>query len=129
MQTELNNDPVPYNDFTAITAVASTTDQTSADFINLTGKGVRVVLDMTNAGTGSVVLHIRGKDPASGKYQDLLVGANVISNSTNTYVVYPGLTPSANAIVSDVLPHTFQIFVHANNANTCSYTVGCSILQ
>lgn len=129
MQAGLNNDPTPYNDIVAITATASTADVTSADFVNLTGKGLRVVLDMTSAGTGSVVLHIKGKDVASGKYQDLLVGANVTSNSTNTYVLYPGLTPSANVVVSDVLPHTFQIFVHANNANATSFTVGCSILQ
>lgn len=129
MQAGLNNDPTVYNDIVAIAATASTTDQTSADFVNLTGKGLRVVLDMTSAGTGSVVLHIKGKDVASGKYQDLLVGANVTSNSTNVYVLYPGLTPSANAIVSDVLPHTFQIFVHANNANPTTFTVGCSILQ
>lgn len=129
MQAGLNNDPVPYNDIVAITATASTTDQTSPDLINLTGKGLRVVLDMTSAGTGSVVLHVKGKDAASGKYQDLLVGANVTTVSTNVYTIYPGLTPSANAVVSDVLPHTFQIFVHANNANPTSFTVGCSILQ
>lgn len=129
MQAGLTNDSVPYNDIVAITAVGATTDQTSADFVNLTGKGVRVVLDMTNAGTGSVVLHIRGKDPASGKYQDLLVGANVTSNSTNTYVVYPTISVSANAIAQDVLPHTFNILVHVNNSNPASYTVGCSILQ
>jgi hypothetical protein len=129
MQIGLNSDPIPYNDFTAITASGATTDQTSADFVNLTGKGLRVVLDMTSAGTGSVVIHIRGKDPASGKYQDLLVGANVTSISTNTYVVYPTITASANAIAQDVLPHTFDILVHANNANATTYTVGCSILQ
>lgn len=116
------------SDITLIASAAFTTTQTTADQTNTMARGVRVVLDVTVVGTGSVTLEIDVKDGASGKYVAQLTGAAVITNSTNTYVVYPGLTPSANAIVSDVLPHTWRVKVTANNANSVSYSVGASLL-
>lgn len=129
MQTGLNNDPVPYNNITAITAVNATVDQDSGDLINLTGKGVRVTLTTTSIGTASLTLHIQAKDPASGNYADLLVGTAVTTNTTKVYVVYPTIAASANAIAQDVVPHTFLIKVVHGNGNAASYSVGCSILQ
>lgn len=129
MQTGLNNDSVPYNDITAITATGATSDQSSGDLINLTGKGVRVTFTTTSIGTASLTLHIQAKDVASGSYTDLLVGTAVITNTSKVYVVYPTLAASANAIAQDVVPHTFLIKVVHGNGNACTYTVGCSILQ
>lgn len=116
------------NDLTLIPSAAFTTTQTSADQINTSGRGVRVVLDVTNVGTGSVTLEIDAKDVASGKYIALLTGAAVITTSTNVYEVYPGLTPIANAVVSDVLPHTWRVKIVANNVNSAIYSVGASYL-
>lgn len=111
-----------------ITAAGATTTQTAADQTNPNGRGLIVVLDMTNVGTGSVTLHIQGKDTTSGKYYDLLVGAAVTTVSTNVYTVYPGNTVAANASVSTVLPRTWRIQVVANNANATTYTVGASVI-
>jgi len=105
-----------------------TTTQTSADFNNVLHRGLTVVLDMTVVGTGSVTLTIRGKDPVSGKYFTLLAGAAVVTNSTNVYRVYPGLTVAANAVASDVLPEVWDILVTANNANPATYSVYASLL-
>jgi hypothetical protein len=115
-------------DATQIASAAFTTTQTGADQTNSAARGVRVVLDVTSAGTGSVTLAIQAKDVASGKYPALLTGTAVTTNSTNVYVVYPALTPSANAVVSDVLPHTWRVVVTANNANSTTYSVGASYL-
>jgi len=113
---------------TIFASAAYTATQTQADQGNANARGVRVILDMTSAGTGSVTLEIDVKDAPSGKYVALLTGAAVTSNSTNVYVVYPGLISSANAIASDVLPYKWRIKVVANNANSMTYSVGASYL-
>src|ERR1051326_5051917 len=79
-----------------ITAAAATTTQSSGDLSNPCYRGIKVVLDMTTVGTGSVTVTIEGKDQASGKYVTLLAGSAVVTNSTNVYTVYPGLPASAN---------------------------------
>jgi hypothetical protein len=115
-------------DATLITAVAATTTQTSTDQTNPGGRGVKVVLDMTAIGTGSVTLSIRGKDPASGKYYTILASAAVVGNGTTVYTVYPGAPAAANVSANDALPRTWQVQVVANNANPATYTVGASVI-
>lgn len=115
-------------DITLLTQVGATTTQASPDQVNVNGRGVKVVLDMTAAGTGSVTLTIQGKDPASGKYYTLLAGAAVVTNVTNVYSVYPGAPVTANVSVNDALPRTWRVLATANNVNPASYTVGASVL-
>jgi hypothetical protein len=107
---------------------AQTTTQTQVDQTNTNYRGIKVVLDMTTVGAGSVTLTIQGKDPTSGKYFTLLAGAAVTTNVTNVYTVYPGLTAVANVTANDVLPNTWRILVTANNANPATYSVGASLL-
>ena len=118
----------PPADLTLIASAAFTTTQTTADQSNFAGKGLRVVLSVTNAGTGSVTLEIDAKDVASGVYSLLLTGVAVTTNSTNIYVIHPELTAAANSIAKDVLPHTWRVKVTANNANSITYSVGASFL-
>lgn len=111
-----------------ITAVAATTTQTGADQSNSCYRGIKVVLDMTTVGTGSVTLTIQGKDVASGKYYTLLVGAAVTTISTNVYTVFPGAPATANVSANDMLPPNWRILVTANNANATTYKVGASLV-
>lgn len=111
-----------------ISAAGATTSQTGADQTNYNGKGIKVVLDMTNVGTGSVTLTIQGKDAASGKYYTLLAGAAVTTNSTNVYTVFPGSTVTANVSANDILPRVWRVITTANNANATTYTVGASVI-
>ena len=107
----------------------ATTTQTGPDIVSDMGaRGVRVVLDMTAFGTGSVTLTIQGKDRGSGKYYTLLAGAAVVSNATFTYTVFPGATVAANVSANDCLPDIWRILCTANNANPTTYTVGWSTL-
>lgn len=111
-------------------SASRTTTQTSGDLQNLGGRSdLRVILDMTTVGTGSVTVTINGKDPASGKYFLILAGAAVTTNSTNTYKVGVNVAASANAIAQDYLPPTFQIVVTANNANAATYSVGYTLTR
>lgn len=121
---------VGYNqDILLLASGARTTTQTSADLTNYNGRGISVVLDVTNiAAAPSVTVTINMKDTTSGKYKLLLAGAAVTTAVTNRYVVYPGLTAAANAVASDHLGRVFQIVVTANNANSGTYSVGYQIL-
>jgi hypothetical protein len=106
----------------------ATTTQTSPDFNNANARGLKVVLDMTTVGTGSVTLTIQGKDRASGKYYTLLAGAAVVTNVTNVYTIYPGYPVVANVSANEVLPNIWRIVCTANNANATTYTVGATML-
>lgn len=111
-----------------ITATGATVTQTGADLPNFNGRGVKVILNMTVVGTGSVTLSIQGKDLTSGAYYTILTGAAVAANGANVYTIYPGVTAAANAAVSDVLPRTWRVQVLANNVNPTTYTVGASLI-
>jgi hypothetical protein len=113
---------------TILSSSARTTTQTSSDQTNDRARGVRVVLNVTSAGTGSITVTINAKDAVSAVYSLLLSGAAVTSNSTNVYVVYPGIPVVANSTASDVAPPTIQVVVTANNANTMTYSVGLAYL-
>jgi hypothetical protein len=115
-------------DVTLLASASRTTTQTSADITCYNLRGINVILDMTVVGTGSVTVSIDGKDPASGKYYNLLTGAAIGTNSTNVYKIGEALTAVANAVVNDRLPRTIRIVVTANNANPATYSVGYSLL-
>ncbi len=116
-------------DLVLIASGSFTTTQTTVDQINTGARGVRVTLDVTDVSASpSVTLFIDARDAASGKYKNLLTGAAVVTAVTNVYVVYPALTAVANAVVSDVLPHTWRVKVVANNANNAVYSVSASLL-
>ena len=116
-------DAVSFPPQTAQTVSVNGTDQ-----VNYNARGVTIVLVTTAIGTGSITLTIQGKDPGSGTYYTLLAGAAVVTNTTNRYTVYPGLTAAANVTASDVLPNAWRIVITANNANAATYSVGGSTL-
>jgi hypothetical protein len=107
---------------------ARTTTQTQADQTNLNKNGIRVVVDTTAIGTGSITVAIQAKDPASGKYVTMLTGAAIVTNTTMTYLVYPGAANTANVSANDRLPRTWRILVTHNNANSATYSVGYMLL-
>lgn len=111
-----------------ITATGATTTQTSATQINPTARGIKVVLQTTTIGTGSVTLHIQWEDAGTGTWTDLLVGAAVTTNVTNVYDVYPGRTAVANVTANDVLPRNWRVQVVANNANAATYSVSANLI-
>lgn len=113
---------------TALVSAARTATVSSADIANLSGCGITVVLDVTAKGTApSITLKIQQKDPASGKYIDLLTSAAVTTVSTNTYRVYPGLTAAANVTVNGVVGKTFRITMTHSNTDSITYSVGYAI--
>jgi hypothetical protein len=110
-------------DVTVLASASRTTTQT-VTFTNYNSAYLRVVLDMTVVGTGSVTLSIDAQDTVSGKWVNLLTGAAVITNSTNVYTVGPGLPVTANVSANQMLSRFMRIVVTANNANAATYSVG-----
>lgn len=112
----------------ALLASASrTTTQTGADITNYNHRGIKVIVDMTVVGTGSVTVAIQGKS-AVGTYYPILTGAAVTTNVTNVYTVFPGATAAANSVANDALPRTFRIVITANNANAATYSVDYELI-
>ena len=120
--------PIVNSSTTLLASAARTTTQTSADLYNPYAQGIKVTVDVTTAGTGSITCTINFKDPASGKYVNLLTGAAITTAVTNTYTIFPGATVTANVSANDQLPLVFQIVITANNANTITYSVGYNLL-
>lgn len=118
------------HDGVAFPSLVRTATQTSDDFSNHSARGVRVTLDITlNAGTAAaIIVTIRAKDPASGKYATLLASASKTAAGTTVLVVYPTITAAANTIAQDVLPQTWDITVTHADANPITYTVGYQLL-
>jgi hypothetical protein len=113
---------------TLLVSAGRTTTQTSADITTYNCQAITVTLDMTVVAAGpSVTVTIDGKDPASGKYYNLLTGAAVIAVTTNTYRVDPALVAAANLIAVLRLPRTIRIVVTANVANNGTYSVGYTL--
>ena len=115
-------------ELTVFTSAARTTTQTSADLVNFNGSALKVVVDVTVAGTGSITVAINGKSTLSGKYFPILTSAAITTNSTTVLTVAQGATAVANVTANDRVPRIFQVVVTANNANTITYSVDAQIL-
>lgn len=111
-----------------IVGVGSTVTVNSGDLTNPYGRGLKVMVNTTLIGTGSITATIQGKDQASGQYYTILASAAITTNVATLLSVYPGLTAVANVSANDVLPRTYRILVTAGNANPANYTVGASVI-
>ena len=101
----------------------------SADISNDFGKACHVYIKVTaRAGSASTTFTIAGKDPVSGDYYTILASAAMTTAATKILRVVPGLTASANLIVSDCLPRTWRVTATHGTADDHTYSVGASIL-
>jgi hypothetical protein len=95
---------------------------------NFRQRGVIVTVSVTSAGTGSITATIQRWDPVAG-WVDVLASAALTTDGAVTLTVYPGFTPSANAVANAVLPRKWRVKVAHNNANAITYAVGISTLS
>jgi len=125
MSTASNND---FNAGAVLAGIGSTVTVNSADLLNPYGRGVKVFVNVTAAGTGSNIVSIQGKDPASGAYYTVLASAAIIANGLTVLTVYPGLAAVANLTANDALPRQWRVLVTAGNVNPVNYTVGACVI-
>ena len=109
---------------TLVASAAYTATQNSQDMVFENLIGVHVIIDVTAVTTGTLTPKIQGKDPASGKYYDVLVGAAISGTGTTVIKVYPGIAPSASAAAQDILPRTWRVVLTKSDASSWTYSVG-----
>ena len=73
-----------------LSGVGQTVTQNSLDQTNTDGRGLKLFVNMSLVGTGSVTFTVQGKDPTSGTYYTILASAAIIANGFTVYTVYPG---------------------------------------
>ena len=101
------------------------------DQVNAGARGVRVTVDLTkNSGTIDVVVTIQNKDPASGKYIDMLSSVSLTASGTTTYTVHPDLAASANVIAKDFITEQWRVKVVSGAGSSPNFTatVGACLL-
>src|ERR1051325_4423593 len=84
---------LPNTDLGALVTLAAQGAGTvnSPDQINNScGRGVQIGINLTTMTTATVVVHVQGKDAASGVYYDILVSASLASTGFTNLTVYPG---------------------------------------
>jgi hypothetical protein len=120
-------------DVTLLASAARTTTQTSADITTYNCQAIVVTLDVTaTVSTVSLTVVIRYKDPASGKYINLLSGTTVAAAGTTTYCVDPRLTagtPPYTKTVPASLGRVIQLEVTVGNANSQTYSLGYTLIS
>jgi hypothetical protein len=108
---------------------------TSDDYYNLDGRTnngpgrfLDVIIDITSvgAGPGTTVVTIDGKDPASGKYYNLLTSAVLNGVATTVLRVGPGLTAVANTTVNQALPGIWRVTATVA-VNAVTATIGFGV--
>jgi len=109
---------------TILASAARTATVNSADFINYNAKGLHVILNISAlAATPSIVPTIQGKDPISGEYYDILVGAAITTTGINILKIYPGIIATPNASASDILPRTYRVSVAHADSDSITYSI------
>ena len=116
---------MPNRGHVLLASAARTASVNSDDQANPEGRGVIVIIDVTDsASTPSVVATIQGKDQSSGNYYDILVAAAITGAEQRILRVGPELTASANLVARDVMPYTWRLELVAADGDSLTYSVG-----
>ncbi len=100
----------------------------SADIVNVNGKGIQLVIDITVITAGTLTVTLQGKDIASGKYYTILASAALAAVATTRLTVYPGIPVLANVTQNDILPRTWRISAAAVTGPITA-TIGASVIN
>ena len=95
-------------ELTPITLAAISASGNGVDQTNQNSRGITVGINVT-AVTGSIVVTIQGKDPASGTYYTLLASAAIAAPAFSTLTLYPGDAVTTNISANGNLPSQFRI--------------------
>lgn len=109
---------------TILPLLARTTAQ-SIDILNEAGrKYLHLTIDVTvDPALASITPTIRGKDPVSGKYYDLLVGAAIAATGTVILKIGPALTAAANLVANDFIPRSWNFEMAVADTDSITYSV------
>lgn len=103
----------------ALIAAGATTTQSAIALTTYNAAKLVLVANIT-AGAGSIVVAISGSTSSSYAYS-ILTSASLSGNGVTALRVFPGATPSANAVANDVVPR--NVLVTVTVTGTITYGV------
>lgn len=107
----------------AVAQAYSSGDQDGTDI-----EFLHIIIDVTAVtATPALTVRIQGKDPASGKYYDILVSTAIATVSTTVLKVGPGLTAAANLVANDIVPSIWRVTVTHGDTDSATYSVGANL--
>lgn len=92
-----------------VSAARTAAEVVSADMLNTSWRGGHFVINVTAYTSGTYTPTLQGKDPISGNYYDLLVGAAIGATGMTVLKLYPGIGVVANGSASDILPMVWRL--------------------
>ena len=119
-------------DIVVATLAAATVSGNSTDQVDIDGRGVQLVIDITaiTGTTPSATFSVQGKDMASGKYYNLLTSVALTAVGTTVLTIYPGIAASANVSANTVIPRVFRVsYTISGTTPVVTATIGASIID
>jgi len=113
---------------TVLASEARTATVDSADQSNYNGRGAHIIINVSSGSGFSVVPKVQAKDPISGSYYDLLVGAAITTTGMVVLRVFPGATAASNLTANDILPRTWRVRMEHGDTTSATYSVAYAIV-
>ncbi len=107
-----------------LAATAETATVNTADQINNSWKGGHFIFNASAYTSGTFTPHIQGKDPVSGTYYDICLGAAISSTGITVVKVYPGIATAVTGACSDILPRIWRISVVGASTPVATLSIG-----
>lgn len=93
-----------------------------------TRKGGHFVINVTAIGAApSITANIEAQDPLSQVWYALLTSAAITATGITVLKIYPGLTPIANAVASDIIPPIWRVRIVHGNSDSITYSMSANL--
>jgi hypothetical protein len=116
---------------TLLASAARTTTVSTAVQTNYNGRGAHLILDITTAGTGNLILILVGQYPPVGVTRVVASSTTITTTGRTMIELYPGIgaaTSEANFRISGALPRTWWAGVNHSDASSWTYSLGYSLI-
>lgn len=105
-----SNDRVRNNTTAAVIAAGATTTQTSSTITTYNASKLVVVINVSAFTSGTLTFTVNGIT-SSGYTYPILVSTALGATGVTPLRIFPGSTPSANAVANDMVPRSFNVVV------------------
>lgn len=110
MYNNTNDDRQRNNTTGAVIAAGATTAQTSSTITTYNASKLAVVINISAFTSGTLTFTVNGIT-SSGYIYPILVSTALGATGTTPLRIFPGATPSANAVANDMVPRSFNVVV------------------
>ena len=111
-----------------ISSASYSSTQTSSTQTNFSYRGLRIHLNVTVIGTGSLTLSIQGDDSTTSTWYTIFSNSSpIVANGFYEFSLYPGVsgTNTANYFyINDALPRSWRVSVAGPNGTTFAVAYG-----